>query len=158
MATVAINKISIVSFMLVILIALVGVSQYLISTVSSNVGNAPITGSAVAPTQTQISKNITIPSGKTSYGVEFSQQGYDQLMGYQTSISLTQDQQSKYQQLIMEIPHECCNGAIGQCDCGHAVALKGLVKLLLQNGYTDQQIKDEAYKWRVLFFSQNYPM
>jgi hypothetical protein len=151
-----VSSLSVVSLMLVFLVALIGINQYLLFSISSSTSRAsPITGGVA---QVQQPSSTSIPSGETNYGVVFSQQGYDQLIGYQKSITLTSDQQSKYQQLIMQIPHECCNGAIGQCECGHAVALKGLVKLLLQKGYTDQQIKDEAYKWRQLFFSQNYPM
>jgi hypothetical protein len=157
MVTITINSLFIVSLMLVLLIALIGINQYLLFSISSSTSRgATITGGA---TQVQQSRSSPISSGeKTSYGISFSQQGYEQLIGYQKSITLTQDEQPKYEELIMEIPHECCNGAIGQCDCGHAVALKGLVKLLLQNDYTDQEIEDEAYKWRQLFFSQNFPM
>ncbi|OGI15583.1 hypothetical protein A3K63_01555 [Candidatus Micrarchaeota archaeon RBG_16_49_10] len=155
MAEFTINSLSLISLMVLFVIAFVGVDQYLLFSLSSSMaGENP---SAAMP-QTQTSASVQVPSGDTGYGPTFSQEGYDQLIAYQNSITLTGEQQTRYQKLIMEIPHECCNGPVGQCECGHAVALRGLVKLLLQKGYTDQQIKDESYKWRQLFFSQNYPM
>lgn len=149
------KKQGIISALLIVLIALLGINQYLIATTVPvmKARNQALTGLA---TGTQASYETGV---QTSYGIAQDNTGFKALINAQT-VSLSGDANARYQRLINEIPHDCCPGnvqgfsAIGTCGCGHAQALRGLTKLLIQKGWSDSDIKSEADKWRKLFFSE----
>lgn len=151
------KKQGIITALLVVLIALLGVNQYLLATAipASKEKNQPI-----APTGLATSRQPAVVSGElTSYGITKDNNGFKALLNAE-KISLSGDAGARYQRLINEIPHDCCPGnvqgfaPIGGCDCGHAQALRGLAKLLIQKGWSDNDIKSEADNWRRLFFSE----
>ncbi|GEM_PF-3585083 len=98
----------------------------------------------------------------TDYGIALDSSGYDKLVGFDKSISLSSNQSAQIYEAIIGrdknnkpyIAHPCCAGAIGECNCGHAVALRGLTKYLLEKGYEPNQIIQETKKWNALFFPQ----
>lgn len=85
--------------------------------------------------------------------------GYDALVDMERSISLdslSADQKSRYNDLIMKVYHPCCNAPVGACGCKHAVAAKGLIKKLLQEGWTDEQILNEVFLWLRFWWPKHY--
>ncbi|MFA4820029.1 MAG: hypothetical protein WC613_03680 [Candidatus Aenigmatarchaeota archaeon] len=142
------NKNFVITLMIVALVALIGVNQYLISSASSSVATA----------------FVVQAGGESDYGVPLDNNGYQTLLNYRDSISLSADQNAEYNKLIDYDPngkpyidHPCCGAAISRCaPCGHGAAIQGLVKLLLQKGYSEQQILDEALKWNKMFFPEYY--
>jgi len=85
--------------------------------------------------------------------------GYDMLVDMERSISvnsLAADQKSRYNNLIMKIYHPCCNAPVGACGCKHAVAVRGLIKKLLQEGWTDKQILNEVFLWLRFWWPKHY--
>lgn len=146
------KKHGIITGLLVVLIAMLGINQYLLATTVIKTKNQA-TGLAT-------SRQIPVTTGEqTSYGISLDNIGFSALINAE-KISLSGDAGTRYQKLINEIPHDCCPGnvqgfaPIGACGCGHAQALRGLTKLLLQKGWSDNDIKAEADNWRKLFFSE----
>ncbi|MEK6887637.1 MAG: hypothetical protein AABX14_01700 [Candidatus Aenigmatarchaeota archaeon] len=147
------NKNVAITLMIVVLIALIGINQYLISSSSSSVTAAVVKAQSSAQ-----------QSSSSDYGVPLDNNGYQMLLGYRNSISLSADQNAEYNKLIgygpngkPYIDHPCCGAAISQCaPCGHGAAIQGLIKLLLKNGYAEQQILGEALKWNKMFFPEYY--
>lgn len=166
--TITISKFSLVAFMLVILIVLIGVNQYLISSISSGLARAPVTGATVAPTQTRTQAPQTTTPQATEYGISFSEDGFNTLVGY-SRLDLTSEQKERFIRIGTQertACEACCGIGKGpaidsngnpRCGCGHNLALIGLMKYLVKNygdKYTDQQILDEVMKWKVFFFPQ----
>lgn len=149
------SKNFVITLMIVVLIALIGVNQYLISSASSSV-----TASSVQ----SVAKQSSAASSASDYGVPLDNTGYQMLLNYRNSISLSVEQNAEYNKLIDYDPngkpyidHPCCGAAISRCaPCGHGAAIQGLVKLLLQKGYSGQQILDEALQWNKMFFPEYY--
>ncbi len=141
----------IITLMIAALIALIGTNQYLLSSAFSGTP-AAATANAAGEYPASIS------------GVPLDNSGYQTLLNYRDSISLPAEQAAEYNKLIGYDPngrpyidHPCCGAAISQCaPCGHGAAIQGLVKLMLQKGYGEQQILDEALKWNKLFFPEYY--
>ncbi len=85
--------------------------------------------------------------------------GYDMLVDMERSISLdslTPEQKAKYKDLIMKIYHPCCNAPVGACGCKHAVATRGLIKNLLKEGWSDDQILNEVFLWQRFWWPKHY--
>lgn len=85
------------------------------------------------------------------------------LAAFDTGITLTGDNLTRYVKIGSSIACEYCCGAKtlvfsnGQaaCGCAHSYAMRGLAKYLILNHgseYTDEQILEELGKWKVLFF------
>ncbi len=83
--------------------------------------------------------------------------GYDMLVAMNKSVNLVDEsQKSRFSDLSNTIYHPCCDVPIGSCGCKHAVAARGLVKYLLAEGYTDEQIKDEVFVWNRYWWPKHY--
>lgn len=93
---------------------------------------------------------------KAEYGVTYDNAGYQELMGYAKSITLTDTQTTLIVGLDASIP--CCGfkmlQATGNCECGHHQALYGLAKLLASKDYSQDQIQFEMNKWKKVFFPE----
>lgn len=128
-----VNKI--LPIMIVVLVAVVAVNQYILMTT--------ITGNTTQKTIME--------------GVPFTQAGYNQLLGYDKSINLDSTQMKSYVGLDVEMP--CCGfktlQAAGNCGCGHHMALSGLAKLMISNGYSQDQVQNEINSWKDVFFGNN---
>lgn len=131
------NKILLV--LIVILAVIVVTNQYIIMT------SATITGAA------------TRKEAQNTYGIPFSEEGYQQLLGYDKTIRLTDPQMKNYVGLDVEM--ECCGfktlQAKGNCQCGHHIALSGLAKYLISKGYTREQVQSEINTWKNVFFGDS---
>jgi hypothetical protein len=62
------------------------------------------------------------------------------------------------QRLIDETYHPCCGASINAkvCGCGHAVGLRGLIKKMVQDGKSDDEIRRESFIWLRYFFPKHY--
>lgn len=148
-------------------VALLAANQLFITNISSETARATASIAALVNSAKQ-TPNQPVQQGQTSletsYGVPLSNDGYNQLINDEKTISLSsKDQQAEFTKLIGRDPsgkpyedHPCCTAAIGECDCGHAVALRGLTKLLIQKGMSEQGIINESLKWNELFFPDQY--
>mgnify|MGYP000718257541 CR=1 FL=1 len=108
-------------------------------------------------------KDINRPfkwKGKTvTLSVQKQDNGYDMLVDMERSIplsSLNAQQKSRYDSLIMKIYHPCCDAPVGACGCKHAVAIRGLIKNLLVEGWSDDQIYEEAFLWLRFWWPKHY--
>ncbi|MEK6887649.1 MAG: hypothetical protein AABX14_01760 [Candidatus Aenigmatarchaeota archaeon] len=130
------NTNKILPILIAVLVVVVVINQYVLMTA--------VTGNATQKTTNQ-------------YGVPLTQAGYDQLLGYDKSISLDSTQMKSYVGLDVEMP--CCGfktlQATGNCGCGHHVALSGLAKLLISKGYSRDQVQNEINSWKDVFFGNN---
>lgn len=109
-----------------------------------------------------VTTNI-VPGTMTSYGVTLDNAGYQKLLQYDSSINpgtLASEHQATLKKLLGRdengkkyIPHPCCDGAISECaPCGHGAASRGLIKYLLQQGWSEKDILQEAIVWDKMFF------
>ena len=122
-----------------ILLALIAVLA-----VFAAVNQFAITGAATQ--QTSTSARIAL--------VPYNDAGYQQLLGYDKSISLGSSELQNYAGLDVELP--CCGfktlSAAGNCGCGHHSALSGLAKMMARNGYSKAQIQSEIDAWKDVFY------
>lgn len=106
--------------------------------------------------------NATV-GATTSYGLVFDNSGFNKLLEYDKTInvtSLTSEQQAVYKKLLgrdkngkVIIPHPCCGVSISECaPCDHGKAIRGLIKYLLQQGWSEENILSESLVWDRLFF------
>ncbi|MBI4896419.1 MAG: hypothetical protein HY832_02625 [Candidatus Aenigmarchaeota archaeon] len=98
--------------------------------------------------------NVTVMDGEElPYGITFDTNGYEKLLSFDSSISMSGVQQTVVG-LDIELP--CCDFKLiepaGNCDCGHHVALVGLAKMLATKGYSKTDIQAEIVKWKGLFY------
>lgn len=85
--------------------------------------------------------------------------GYDMLVDMERSIplsDLTSEQKSRYDSLTRNNYHPCCNAPLSACGGKHSVATKGLIKKLLKEGWTDEQISKEVFLWQRFWWPKHY--
>ena len=83
-------------------------------------------------------------------------------IGYgRVKISLTEDQETKFNNIIGSFTCDYCCGSpnrvtiISQCGCSHAASWKGVARYLVKyygDKYTDEQIKGEMTRWKAVFY------
>lgn len=84
--------------------------------------------------------------------------GYNQLLEYDKTITLTDAQKKNYAGFDVLIP--CCGFQLtsqdenNDCRCGHHIALAGLIKWGLTNGKSRDQIQQEINQWKPVFFPE----
>lgn len=137
-----------INLALFFLILAVGFNQFLIYKIENNL-------SFLTPTN-DISKDLK--SGATSdYGISLDNQGYQKLLEYENSITLTKEQNSQI--VGLDINMSCCGVQkilpAGNCACGHHLALHGLAKYLVTNGFDRNQIQNEINKWKEVFYPES---
>jgi hypothetical protein len=185
---ISIKRSTLIALMLVILLVFIGINQYLIFSINSAlskgvsisgriVEKTPQITTQTEPTGEQASSDIVqqiydevVPKegAQTDYGITFSNEGLQTLVGHQRSISLSGEDQQRYIK-IGTSPDTACEYCCGigergalrddgniACGCAHNIALAGLIKYLIQQGYTDEQILDEIQKWKAYFFPRGY--
>ncbi len=82
--------------------------------------------------------------------------GYDMLVAM-NNVQLTDPAiKSRYDDFSKNVYHPCCDVAIGSCGCKHAVAARGLIKYLLTQGYSDDQINEEVFLWNRYWWPKHY--
>lgn len=97
------------------------------------------------------------PGNKTSYGLTYDNAGYEQLIGYASSIKLSADQKKTITGLNVQMP--CCGYAQldpdNNCGCGHHIASLGLANLLVSKGWSKNAMQTEMNKWIELFYPES---
>lgn len=91
--------------------------------------------------------------------VDYNEAGYQQLLKYDSTIRLNADQTKNYAGLDVELP--CCGfaklNAMGNCGCGHHIALSGLAKFMASKGYNKAEIQNEIDTWKSVFYPGGAP-
>lgn len=173
-AVITIGNDLLVAIMLVFLTVLVGINQYLVFSINSAMARVPVTGRAAAPEETtdivqQIYEEVVPNEGeRTEYGITFSADGMNVLVDYYRSIELTGSERERFINIGTQ-PDTSCEYCCGigdgpaitedgraKCGCAHHLALIGLMKYLVQQGYADDQIFQEIQRWKAYFFPQGY--
>ena len=114
---------------------------------------------AMIPQDKDLNRPFTWRGKTVTLTVQTPDNGYDMLVDMEKSISLsdlTPEQKSRYNSLIMKIYHPCCDAPVGACGCKHAVAIRGLIKNLLVEGWSDEQIYEEAFLWLRFWWPKHY--
>jgi hypothetical protein len=130
-------------------------------TISSNPEKEP-TGDAV-----QDAINALVPVGTPQYGQQAGVSFDDPLTaqrvwgGYERSITLTSEQEARWQNLVGKFTCDYCCGSpssptiITHCGCAHARAWRGMAKWFIASfgdQYTDEQIFGELSRWKTLWY------
>ncbi len=99
--------------------------------------------------------------GSMSVGkIKFSNEGYGKLLEYQKNIKLSEAQKDDFINFDVFLP--CCGfGKIvwpeeENCQCGHHLALYGLIKYMIEKGYDRIEIQKEIDRWKYYFFPDDY--
>lgn len=163
----------IIGVLLVVLLIVTIYNTIQIQNLGSLEIEVPITGEAIQgriPSEiNQIAEEVLVKEGEvTEYGLTFSTNGLNTLVDYANSISLTGDDQQRYISIGTQ-PNTACEYCCGignrgalrndgriACGCAHNIAFAGLIKYLIQEGYTDEQILDEILRWKSYFFPRDY--
>jgi len=82
--------------------------------------------------------------------------GYDMLVAMNKIKLASADQQGTFSALTKDIYHPCCDAPISSCGCKHSVAAQGLIKYLITEGYSNEQIKDEVFLWNRYWWPRHY--
>lgn len=126
--------------------------------VSDNASEAEMI-TAVVPQDKDFTRPYQWQGQTVTLSAQVSGNGYDMLAAMDRTIALSQltaDQQQRYNDLVKNIYHPCCDAPIGSCGCKHAVAAKGLIKYLLSQSWTDAQISDEVFLWDRFWWPKHY--
>lgn len=109
-------------------------------------------GSAKAMQDQLIPKEGT----RSPYGLTFNLSTFSDQKSWSKSISVDPGWKDRYEDIVYSTYHPCCGVTISTNDCGHAVALTGLVKKMLQDGKSNQDIRTELLLWERYFFPRHY--
>jgi cytochrome c-type biogenesis protein CcmH/NrfF len=103
-------------------------------------------------------QNDLIPKENSSsyYGLKFSLATFNQQRQWSAQIQEDPSWKARYDSIVSSTYHPCCGANIGTNDCGHAIAMTGLVKKMLQDGKSDQEIKSELMMWEKYYFPRHY--
>jgi len=115
--------------------------------------------SAILPQDNEINRPFSWRGKVVTLTVQKPGNGYDMLVDMEKSISLsdlTSSEKTRYNALIKNIYHPCCDAPVGACGCKHAVAIRGLIKNRLKAGWSDEQIYKEAFLWLRFWWPKHY--
>ncbi len=157
---------------LIIIVALLFVAnQYLIGKLSSSATGVSPAGSSIAlsnnaddseiiaailPKDADTVRPYKWQGQEVTLTAQTPGNGYDMLVEMNQAQLTTADQQARFKAITKSIYHPCCGAPIASCGCKHAIAAKGLVKYLLTQEYTDDQIKDEVFLWNRFWWPKHY--
>lgn len=101
---------------------------------------------------------ITKEGFKTPYGLTLGLDTFTTIKKWNKDITLAGDQAARAEVLFNEIYHPCCDSMINlkSCGCGHAVGMSGLVKKMVQDGRSNDEIKREMIVWAKYFWPKHY--
>src|SRR3989344_1343903 len=84
--------------------------------------------------------------------------GYNQLLEYDKTITLSDSEKKNYAGFDILLP--CCGFQLttedenSDCRCGHHIAMAGLIKKLMKDGHTHDQIQEELNQWKPVFYPE----
>jgi|GEM_PF-2109282 hypothetical protein len=87
----------------------------------------------------------------TSYGVTFSDAGYQTLTQWNNDVKVDEHCADRFESLNLRLP--CCEWETPSrneeknCACGHHQALEGLSKKLLHDGWDKEQVQQQVTLW-----------
>lgn len=90
------------------------------------------------------------------YGLKFSLTTFNTQKDWQKNIAVDPSWKDRYDSITNSTYHPCCGATIATNDCGHALAMTGLVKKMLQDGKSDPEIRVELLKWEEYYFPRHY--
>jgi len=93
---------------------------------------------------------------KSAYGLTFSLSTFSQMQQWSKSIAVDSKWKGSYDLLATTTYHPCCGAPVSTNDCGHAIAMTGLIKKMLQDGKSEADIKTELLSWEKYFFPRHY--
>lgn len=103
------------------------------------------------------SRIVPISGSQTSYGASFDQEGYETLLAWEKEIALSdEDYKGKLMALDFEVP--CCGFKTmpedysQRCQCEHHLAMYGLAKKLITDGWGKNDVQKELDRWEAFFF------
>lgn len=101
---------------------------------------------------------ITKEGFKTPYGLTLGLDTFTTIKKWNKDITLSGDQADRAEVLFNEIYHPCCDSMINlkSCGCGHAVGMSGLVKKMIQDGKSSDEIKREMLAWAKYFWPKHF--
>ncbi len=114
---------------------------------------------AILPNEQDFTRPYSWKGNPVTLSASSPGNGYDMLADMERSISpdsLSPEQRARYESLIKNVYHPCCNAPVGGCGCKHAVATRGLIKKLLQEDWTDEQIMNEVFLWQRFWWPKHY--
>lgn len=97
-------------------------------------------------------KEISFAYYNTQEGFNFISYQIDEEMTSQ----LSEDQLKRVDSIASNIYRPCCGVPASTPDCSHGFAARGLVKLLVKEGWTDEQIYEEVSIWNRFWWPKHY--
>lgn len=166
--TIKITKNSIAVILLIFSLIALGVNQYLLFLLSSKLAGETWEMQTQANIVQQIYDKIPKDGEQTEYGLVFSTSGLETLVDFYTTLELTSEEWDRFIDIGTSSDtacEYCCGmeerGSVDKdgnvlCGCAHNVALAGLVKYLVKQGYSDEEIFNEIQRWKAYFFPRGY--
>lgn len=93
---------------------------------------------------------------QSPYGLTYNLDTFEQQKNWSKDIVVADSWKDLYQKIADSTYHPCCGVTISTNDCGHAIALTGLVKKMLQDGKSESDIRQELLLWEKYFFPRHY--
>lgn len=93
---------------------------------------------------------------KSSYGLIFGLESFTDQKGWSKSVALDPKWKDLYEQISTSVYHPCCGVTISTNDCGHAIAMTGLIKKMLTDGKSESEIRLEILSWQKYYFPKHY--
>ena len=93
---------------------------------------------------------------KSPSGLTFSLDTFAEQKQWARTIDLDPSWKDRAISLAESTYHPCCGVTVATNDCGHAIALTGLIKKLVRDGRTDDQIRSELLMWEEYYFPRHY--
>ncbi|MBS3051936.1 MAG: hypothetical protein J4428_01005 [Candidatus Aenigmarchaeota archaeon] len=132
-----------INLALFLLILVVGLNQFFIYKINNSMN---LIKTSTVKNEVTSSESVALDNG-----------GYEKLLEYEETISLTPEQNKQIVGLDINLP--CCGvqkiQAAGNCGCGHHLALHGLAKYMITNGYDRNEIQNEIDKWKTVFYPES---
>lgn len=95
---------------------------------------------------------------QSSFGLKFNLETFTEQKAWSKDISIDPKWKDLYDKITTSVYHPCCGVTISTNDCGHAIALTGLTKKMLQAGRSEGEILTEIMQWEKFYFPRHYVM
>jgi hypothetical protein len=95
--------------------------------------------------------------GSTSpFGIKMTVSTQKELAALDKSLPIPAGKEDSYKALTAAGFHPCCDGALNNCDCEHAVAMRGIIKKYLAAGKSEDEIRTELVTWEKFWWPRHY--